>query len=145
MEEIKRISVEFDSVLHSPRIEQSPIIESLAWDFDMEFEDDEHNANVCSKSCDVWIVSDMMQNSSFASFYDSVPSFEAVNNDIEWEFGYGKGLKDAQVTIWQLNRCPADGGNVQRTTEFKAFWDDYFNRAAGSKAAWKTLPPGGCE
>ena len=124
-----------DSLLKSLEMERSPILEFLG-----AFENE-----ICTPSCDqLWIVSDMLQHSPLTSLYESIPNFHDLEPKIRRQWGLlPKEIRD--VTIWQPNRCPSEGGIQQEDERFMTFWNDYFTHGADRNITWEDIPIGrGC-
>jgi len=91
----------------------------------------------------LWVVSDMLENSSVIDMYDlPIPIFEDIKNKIERIYGFPE--KIGSTTVFLLNRC-GDGGEIQETNPFKSFWEDYFSHVTDNKPIWKDIPSGSCE
>jgi len=91
----------------------------------------------------LYIVSDMLENSSLIDMYDSeIPDFEGAKDEIRR--GYGFPEKTATTTVFLLNRC-GDAGEIQQTGPFMSFWDDYFSYIMGDQPIWEHIPSGPCE
>ncbi len=98
--------------------------------------------NVCNEKCDqLWIISDMLENSLQFNFYESVPNFQNAESKIKRHFGFPQNI--GSTIVFNINRCHGDGGGIQESDNFEPFWNDYFTRVTGRKPSWEYLPTGG--
>ena len=133
----EHLSGSLDSLLNSPEMEYSPIVEALP----------ELPNDMCDSSCHLWIVSDMIQNSTFLSLYKKpIRSFDSLESEIEWDWGFPTEMEGSSVRIWRINRCRSSKeAEIQKSDEYKSFWNDYFTRVTGSKLSeddWTPVPSG---
>jgi len=122
-----------DSLFNSPSTGKSPILNAL----------NSLDHKICDEECDqLWIISDMLENSEIFNFYESIPKFADDLRTIIDQSGFPE--KISHTTIFRINRC-AKVLELQNSEEFKAFWNDYFTHITGNKPNWKYLPTGGCQ
>ena len=118
------------SLLKKPEeMDRSPIFRGLA----------SPKNNTCdSSSCHLWVISDMLEYSDLANFYESIPNFQDLKNRIGDHWGFPE--KTTNIIIWRLKRCPSEGGEKQDSEEFKTFWNHYSDHVTGNEAEWKFIP-----
>ena len=141
-EEIEEFNRKFEdhlsNLMKTQPSDDSPILQTLkSIDY---IEDDEIFDQL-------YIVSDMLENSSLFDMYDSaIPDFEDAKNRIHRGYGFPERFpkKTATTTIFLLNRC-GDAGEIQQTNPFTSFWDDYFSDIMSDQPTWKYIPSGPCE
>jgi len=91
----------------------------------------------------LFIVSDMLENSSLIDVYDSaMPNFESAKNEIKRGVGFPEKIQTS--TVFLLNRC-GDEGEIQQSAQFISFWNDYFSYIGDSQPIWEDIPSGPCE
>ena len=124
-----------DSLLSGGESDQSPILESITA-FGVEVAKLQCTPE---KSCRLWIISDMLQNSRTLSFYDDLQGLDSPIRN-EWV----PDLRGWQVEVRRAARCAEKGGTIQDTPEFKEFWERYFKEAQVEKLIWNPLSGVAC-
>jgi len=121
------------SLLKSEPNDSSPILKVLG-SLDQNMCDDDR----CNH---LWVISDMLENSSEFNFYESVPKLEDDMRTIIFHYGFPEKIDS--TTIFRINRC-GDDLKVQSSNNFETFWNNYFFHVTGNKPKWIYLPTGGC-
>ncbi len=107
-----------ESALQGPPTSTSPIIVSIA----------EVSVDRCEKYPEVQrsllIVSDMIQNSPFWSFYDDGMDFDRLKGSPNYHV-LESALEGVAVTVFRIPRLDHNG-EKQQSEEFCAFWAGYF-------------------
>jgi len=99
--------------------------------------------NMCDDECSqLWVISDMIENSSEFNFYESVPKLEDDMRTIIFHYGFPEKIDS--TTIFRINRC-GDDLKIQTSNNFETFWNNYFFHVTGNKPNWKNFPTGGCQ
>ncbi len=123
-----------DSLVRRPPTRKSYILRSLALP----------QVKPCKTSCILWIMSDMLENSGWGSFYppNNIPQFSAVRNQIRRQWGLPENLQGSTSVIFKLNRCSTEGGNAQSAPEYEEFWNAYFMYVTGNEPDWVDISIG---
>ena len=128
----RNITKSLDSLLTSGATERSYILRSLSLPL----------PEPCTKNCQLWIISDMLEYSNGWNFYQCIPAWEEAHQRIRDQWGLPKNLHGTQVVIFLLKRCPAEGGEMQRSREFRELWNEYFQEVTGKSPKWVEIPIG---
>lgn len=124
-----------DAIAAGPSFDNSPIMETLQWVAEIAAE----KASDYPENLEIFLISDLLQNSSEYSVYGGNPDLSSTMAGALAGLGVlgARGLEDAEVSLFMLLNLPYPPGVTQ--SSLVGFWETYAQEQGASIALIKPM------